>query len=993
VRPGPRRSAVGPAWALAAALLLAPPAARAAEGGAHAPGPADTAAAPGASWQRTLDRVARAVLALRVGVTRSFDGLTAGDHTATGFVVDAQRGLVLTNRHVVTAGPVVAEGIFQSHEEVDLEPVYRDPVHDFGFFRFDPAEVRFTEPVELELAPERARVGTEIRVVGNDAGDQLSILSGTLARVDRPAPTYGSSGYSDFNTFYLQAASSTSGGSSGSPVVDRDGLVVGLNAGGKRFAASSYYLPLDRVVRALELLRRGQRPPRGTLQTVFAHRPFDELRRLGLAPATEAELRRALPEATGMLVVDQVLPQGPAEGVLEPGDVVLRAAGERVDGFLRLEEALDARVGGTVLLEVERGGQRLRRPLAVGDLHAITPASYLGFGGGVLNDLSYVQARRFGLPVGGVSVSWPGYVLERAGVPRGSVITHVAGRAVADVRAFERVMAAQPDGASLPVRSFPLQSPRTPEVSVLRVDRCWFPMEHCVRDDRSGHWPCTPSPPPPAAEPPEPATTDLASRAPGPAGRLARSLVSVETDIPYRLDGVHGERFHGAGLVVDAERGHVVVDRETVPIALGDVRLTFGRSVQVPGRVRWLHPEHNLAVVSYDPARLGDTPVESARLRPGKLEVGDELWLVGLSGRQRLVSRRTEVSRREPLSLPLPHPPRFRDHNLEVVSLADVEPTVGGVLADARGRVRALWVSYSRGSGGAVESFFAGVPAARLVEVLEPLREGRTPVWRSLGAELETLTLARARERGLPGPEARVLAEHDPEGRRAVAVRRLAAGAPAAQALRAGDLVLAAGGEPVTRFAELERAARRPRVDLRLLRDGRVVEMQVPTQALAGGGTDRAVLFAGALLQAPHRALSLQRGTPPEGVYVAWLWYGSPADRYGLRATRRILAVDDRPTPDLDALLAAVAAKRDRGPVRLRVVDLNGRPEVLTLKLDLRYWPTTELRRGPGGWVRRELERRPGEEVAAAGRAGAAARPGAPPRDGSGAPGPAGAIR
>jgi len=45
---------------------------------------------------------------------------------------------IMTNRHVVGAGPFWGYCIFDNHEEVDAYPVYRDPVHDFGILRFDP---------------------------------------------------------------------------------------------------------------------------------------------------------------------------------------------------------------------------------------------------------------------------------------------------------------------------------------------------------------------------------------------------------------------------------------------------------------------------------------------------------------------------------------------------------------------------------------------------------------------------------------------------------------------------------------------------------------------------------------------------------------------------------------------------------------------------------------------------------------------------------------
>jgi S1-C subfamily serine protease len=910
--------------------------------------PAAAGAAPD-PWEETLQRVVPAVVALRVSGTRAFDTDGASVTVASGFVVDAERGLILTNRHVVRAGPVIAEATFLDHESVPVYPVYRDPVHDFGFFRFDPAAVRYMEPGEIALAPERARVGSEVRIVGNDAGEKLSILSGILARLDRDAPVYGPNAYNDFNTFYYQAASSTSGGSSGSPVVDLSGRALALNAGGSRSASSSFFLPLDRVVRALDHLRAGRPVPRGTLQVVFQQRSFDELRRLGLGAETEDLVRRRFPRGTGLLVVDQVVPGGAADGSLQPGDVLLALDGRPLREFVALEDALDAAVGRHVALDVERRGRAQRVELLVGDLHEVTPAEYLEFGGGVLHALSLQQARNHSVPVAGVYVATPGYAFGRAEVPAGAVLTALGGTPLASLRDLEARLSAEPDGARLPVRWFALDRPRSPRVSVLPVDRRWFPMQRCRRDDAQGTWPCEASPPPPEAPALQPATTSFEASGSRAVRALAPSLVFVEVDVPYKIDGAHGRGFSGCGLVVDAARGLVMVDRDTLPVSLAEVRLTFARSLTVPGRVVALHPEHGLAVVGYDPALLGDTPVRSARLEAGPLEPGDDLVLVGLDPEQRLVSRDTEVARVEPRGVPLPEPPRFRETNLELVFPTETVNTVGGVLSDGRGRVRALWSSISRDVRGGADAFFAGVPVDSALEMVEPLRRGEPFRWRSLGAELGIVPLSDARERGLPAEAAASLAEHDP-GRRALEVVRVAAGTPAAALLQPGDLLLAAGGQPVTSHREVERAAQREVVLLSVLRDGELRELDVPTLELDPIGTRRALLFAGALLQPVPYVVQLQRGVPAEGVYVVGRWYGSPVERYGLRATRRILEVGGVPTPDLDAFLAAVVGVPERGDLQLLAEDLDGKREVVTLEVDFRYWPTQELRWNGAGW-------------------------------------------
>jgi S1-C subfamily serine protease len=907
-------------------------------------------AADDTAWTATLERISSGVVSIRVDSTRAFDTEWNSSSQATGFVVDARLGLILTNRHVVTPGPVIAEAVFRNNEEVRLTPVYRDPVHDFGFFRYNPAELRYIKPVELPLDPDGAGIGKEIRVVGNDAGEQLSILAGTIARLDRKAPEYGRGKYNDFNTFYLQAASGTSGGSSGSPVVNIDGQVIALNAGANSSAASSFFLPLDRIDRALKELQNDSPVSRGTLQTTFQSKAYDELLRLGLTAESERLARLSFPQQTGMLVVEQVIPDSPAAGKLAPGDILLRVDGELVTEFVPLEAILDSHVDETVDVELERGGKRIVSKVRVDDLHAITPAEYLEFGDAIVNTLSYQQARHYNRAVNGVYVANPGYLLSRAAIPRGAVIVEVGGEAVGDLDDFEAALDGLANGERALVRYVTMENPQNSIVRLLEMDRIWFPARRCVRNDTSGFWPCRDLADGPAAQPVEVSSTRLTQYADPIVRAIAPSLVVVTFDLPYTLSGVSDRHYYGTGLIVDKDRGYVLVDRNTVPIAIGDVTVTFAGSLEVKGKIEQLHPLHNFAIVSYDPKSIGTTPVKEAQFNTSTLKPGDDVWVVGIKADHQLFHQKSMVSSVDPLLLPLSRTLRFRDSNIEGISLVNGPDDVDGVLVDKKGRVAATWSSFMLQSGGDSAQINRGVGSEVVKQFVETVQQGK-PFY-SLEAEFVYAPLFAARKMGVDEEWVARLEENNPVRRRALSITRLVAGTAASRLLKNGDMVLAIDGEVVTSYRELEEAVQKPEVVVTVWRNDTVHEIPVQTAALDGLGIDRAISWAGALLQDPHRAMAAQRGVDTEGVYVAYFSYGSPSTRYGLWAGRRVVEVNETPTPDLQAFVDVVEGIKHRESVRLKTVTWNDTVEVITLKLDNQYWPAYEIRRTKDGWRR-----------------------------------------
>jgi S1-C subfamily serine protease len=861
-----------------------------------------------AEWQKTIEGVVKSVVSIHFCQTCSFDTDPAISSEATGFVVDAEKGYILTNRHVVGAGPFIGYCIFDNHEECDVYPVYRDPVHDFGILRFDPKAIKYMNVSALELRPDYAKVGVEIRVVGNDAGEKLSILSGVISRLDRNAPEYGE-GYSDFNTNYIQAAAAASGGSSGSPVVNRDGFAVALQAGGRADgAATDYFLPLDRPLRALELVRRGEAVSRGTIQTQWILKPFDECRRLGLSADLEKAVRTQFPKETGMLVAEVVLPQGPASTKVEEGDILIKVNGEFITQFVRLDAILDDHVAKTISVTIQRAGENMDVELDVGNLHDITPDRFVSVAGASFHDLSYQQARLYAISLKNAGV----YVCEAAGSFRfadgyasGWLIQEVDNQPTPNLDTFIEVMKKIPDRKRIVIQYKHLRDLHTANTSITAVDRHWHAkIRIATRNDTTGLWDFKPIADPVPAVPQVSRRANfvkMSSNYPE-AVDIVRSFVRVHVSMPIKLDGFPKMNKQGYGLVVDAEQGLVIVSRAILPYDLCDISLIIADSIFIDAKVVFMHPLQNYAIVKYDPS-LVNAPVKTPKFATDFIKKGDETIFFGLNQNFRPVGMqldeseaahfvnsgtvaKTVVTDITTVAIPASAiTPRYRATNFDAITVDtnQASHSGSGVLISEDGTVQALWLSYlgerTSHSGKDVE-YHLGLATPNLLPILNEIKSGKTPKLRILNVEFQTVQMSQARVMGVSEEWIEKTEHADPERHQLFMVRKVDSGH--GDGMQEGDILLTLNGKLVTRSPDLDVMYNNDFLEAVIVRKREEKTIKVSTVATEDLETDRMVSFCGATLHRPHQAVRQQISKIHSDVYISSRARGSPAYMYGV---------------------------------------------------------------------------------------------------------------
>ncbi|MFT4178790.1 MAG: trypsin-like peptidase domain-containing protein [Thermomonas sp.] len=263
----------------------------------------------------------------------------------SGVIIDAQRGLVLTNNHVVENADAVQVQLADGRT-LKAEFIGNDPDTDIALMRI-PAQNLVAIPM---ADSDQLQIGDFVVAIGNPFGVGQTVTSGIISAVGRNnLPGMG------FQNF-IQTDASINPGNSGGALVNLDGRLIGINTASFNPRGSmagniglGFAIPVNLAGRIKDQLLAGGVVRRGTLG--IDTQDVDERIARGLG----------MSEARGV-VVTRVHP-GSAAGAagLKVGDVILSANGQSISDTEALRnfqglQTPDARL----TLDVRRDGKPLQ---------------------------------------------------------------------------------------------------------------------------------------------------------------------------------------------------------------------------------------------------------------------------------------------------------------------------------------------------------------------------------------------------------------------------------------------------------------------------------------------------------------------------------------------------------------------------------------------------------------------------------------------------------
>ena len=351
----------------------------------------------------------------------------------SGVIVDARRGYVLTNHHVVRSADRVTVTL-KDRREFQARLVGSDPATDVALLEI-PAQSLTALPFGDS---DRLKVGDLVIAIGNPFGLGQTVTSGIVSALGRGGITSGN--YEDF----IQTDASINPGNSGGALINSKGELIGINTailapnGGN--VGIGFAVPAAMVRGVMDQLLRFGQVKRGRIGVVIQDLDPQAAEALGLSADEGAMIARVEPGSSA------------ERAGLRGGDVVLAVDGQSVRGASELRNRIGlVEADRNVRLDLLRDGRRIRASVTVTPISAdeADAATIPRLAGAVLEDLppdhpAYGQ-------ITGVLVTRiaRNSRAAAAGLRRGDVILGVDGAAVGSIGELARALPA--DGGRLTV--------------------------------------------------------------------------------------------------------------------------------------------------------------------------------------------------------------------------------------------------------------------------------------------------------------------------------------------------------------------------------------------------------------------------------------------------------------------------------------------------------------------------------------------------------------
>ena len=261
----------------------------------------------------------------------------------SGVIVDARRGYILTNAHVVAHASGITVTL-QDGRNVKGKVIGADPQSDIAVVRIDArglTQIRLGDSAKLA-------VGDFVVAIGKPFGLPHSVTSGIVSGLKR-------SGFSpDDYENYIQTDASINPGNSGGALVNLEGDLVGINtailSGSGDNIGIGFAIPVDTARQVMRQLIEYGAVERGQLGLNVYAVTREVARSLGLQ------------KAAGGLVAQVVPGSAAAKAGVQAGDVVTTIEGHRIRSNTDLRNAIALlRVGDHVTIDLLRDGHSERR--------------------------------------------------------------------------------------------------------------------------------------------------------------------------------------------------------------------------------------------------------------------------------------------------------------------------------------------------------------------------------------------------------------------------------------------------------------------------------------------------------------------------------------------------------------------------------------------------------------------------------------------------------